>query len=62
MGCLVFFMFGGFLTALVLYMGTMLGYLAIFFTASLRNRLGKKQKPWQIGNGNVDLFTISMDF
>jgi len=33
MGCLAFFMFGGFLMALVLYMGTMLGYLAVFFTA-----------------------------
>ena len=33
MGCLMFFTFGGFLTALVLYMGAMLGYLAVFFTA-----------------------------
>jgi len=33
MGCVMFLMFAGFLTALVLYMGTMLGYLAVFFTA-----------------------------
>jgi len=32
MGCLMFLIFGGFLTALVLYMGTMLGYLVGFFT------------------------------
>jgi len=33
MGCLMFLIFAGFLTALGFYMGTMLGYLAVFFTA-----------------------------
>jgi hypothetical protein len=32
MGCLMFLMFAGFLTALGVYIGAMVGYLAAFFT------------------------------
>jgi len=32
MGCLMFLMFGGFLTALGVYFSAMAGYLGIFFT------------------------------
>lgn len=31
MGCLTFLMFGGFLAALGVYVGAMVGYLAVFF-------------------------------
>jgi hypothetical protein len=33
MGCLMSLVFAGFLMALGVYLGTMVGYLAVFFTA-----------------------------